>query len=92
MNHLSGQAAFAAGSLNVVSERFEVVVANILLEPILAMLGPLHSVIAPKGTVVLSGVLTTEVPQLRGGLGAEGWRVVSQVSQEEWAAVVCEEA
>lgn len=91
LNRLSSQVTFAAGSLDVVSDRFEVVVANILLEPILAMLEPLHSVITPKGTVVLSGVLTTEVPRLRGGLSAEGWRIIAQVSQEEWAAVVCEE-
>jgi ribosomal protein L11 methyltransferase len=91
LNHLSGQVAFAAGSLDVVSDRFEVVVANILLEPILAMLEPLHGVITPKGTVVLSGVLTAEVPQLRGGLSAAGWRIVAQAAQEEWAAVVCEE-
>jgi ribosomal protein L11 methyltransferase len=92
LNHLSRQATFAAGSLEVVSGRFEAVVANILLEPILAMLRPLHSVIASGGTVVLSGILTTEVPQLRRGLSADGWRITEQVSQEEWAAVVCEEA
>jgi ribosomal protein L11 methyltransferase len=91
LNQLSGQVAFAAGSLGVVSDRFEVVVANILLEPILAMLKPLHGVITPGGRVVLSGVLTTEVPELRGGLSAEGWRIITQVAQEEWAAVVCEE-
>jgi ribosomal protein L11 methylase PrmA len=55
------------------------------------MLEPLHDVITPKGTVILSGLLTTEVPQLRDGLLAEGWHVTTQVSQEEWAAVVCEE-
>lgn len=91
LNHLSGQVAFAAGSLGVVSDRFEVVVANILLEPIVAMLEPLHDAIAPKGRVILSGILTTEVSQLRGGLSAEGWRIIAQASQEEWAAVVCEE-
>ena len=92
LNHLSGRATFAAGSLDVVAGRFEVVVANILLEPILAMLRPLHNVIAPGGAAVLSGILTTEVPQLRRGLSADGWRIAEQVSQEEWAAVVCEEA
>jgi ribosomal protein L11 methyltransferase len=91
LNHLSGHVAFAAGSLDVVSERFEVVVANILLEPILTMLEPLHDAITPKGTVILSGILMTEVPQLRGGLLAENWRIIAQVSQDEWAAVVCEE-
>jgi ribosomal protein L11 methyltransferase len=92
LNQLSRQVTFAAGSLDVVSERFEVVVANILLEPILAMLRPLHGAITPGGAVVLSGILTTEVPQLRRGLAAEGWRITEQVSQEEWAAVLCEEA
>jgi ribosomal protein L11 methyltransferase len=91
LNHLSKQTTFAAGSLDVVSERFEVVVANILLEPILALLKPLHDVIKPAGAVILSGILTTEVPQLRRGLSADGWRITAQISQEEWAAVVCEE-
>lgn len=91
LNHLSRQATFAAGSLDVVSDRFEVVVANILLEPILALLRPLHNVITPGGAVVLAGILTTEVPQLRRGLSADGWRITEQIPQEEWAAVVCEE-
>jgi ribosomal protein L11 methyltransferase len=92
LNHLSKQATFAAGSLEVVKDRFDLVVANILLEPILAMLKPLHSVIVPGGTVVLSGILSAEVPQLRGGLSAHGWRITQQASQEEWTAVVCAEA
>jgi ribosomal protein L11 methyltransferase len=92
LNHLSKQATFAAGSLEVIQDQFDLVVANILLEPILAMLKPLHSVIVPGGVVVLSGTLTAEVPQLRGGLSAHGWRITQQASQEEWTAVVCAEA
>jgi ribosomal protein L11 methyltransferase len=92
LNHLSQQATFGAGSLEIIAARFDVVVANILLEPILAMLKPLHSAIVPGGTVVLSGILTTEVPQLRTGLSASGWRLTHQASQEEWTAVVCAEA
>jgi ribosomal protein L11 methyltransferase len=91
LNHLSNHTAFAAGSLEVVTDRFDIVVANILLEPILAMLKPLHSVIVPGGTILLSGILTTELPQLRSGLSAHGWRITHQASQEEWTAVVCEE-
>ena len=71
LNQLSKQARFAAGSLEVVTDRFDIVVANILLEPILTMLKPLHTAIVPGGTVVLSGILTEEVPQLRGGLLAQ---------------------
>jgi ribosomal protein L11 methyltransferase len=92
LNHLSKQATFRAGSLEAVADRFDVVVANILLEPILAMLKPLHSAIAPSGAVLLSGILTTEVPQLRAELSAQRWRITHQASQEEWTAVACEEA
>jgi ribosomal protein L11 methyltransferase len=92
LNHLSKQVSFAAGSLDVVVERFEIVVANILLEPILGMLKPLHNIIVPGGMAVLSGILSTELPQLRRGLSAHGWRIAQQVSEDEWTAVVCEEA
>ena len=91
LNQLSKQATFAAGSLEVVTDRFDIVVANILLEPILAMLRPLHTALVPGGAVVLSGILTAEVPQLRSGLLAHGWRITHQASQEEWTAVNCEE-
>jgi ribosomal protein L11 methyltransferase len=92
LNHLSQQASFTPGSLEAVTERFDIVVANILLEPIVAMLPRLHTVIVPGGAVVLSGILTAEVPQLRSGLSAHQWRITHQASQEEWTAVVCQEA
>jgi ribosomal protein L11 methyltransferase len=91
LNQLSKQATFAAGSLEVVTDRFDIVVANILLEPILAMLKPLHTALVPGGAVVLSGILTAEMPQLRSGLLAHEWRITHQASQEEWTAVICEE-
>jgi ribosomal protein L11 methyltransferase len=92
LNHLAKQATFAAGSLEMVTDRYDLVVANILLEPILAMLDPLHTAIVPGGAVVLAGMLTTEVPHLWAGLSAHGWRITHQASQEEWTAVICEEA
>ena len=92
LNQLSKQTSFTAGSLEMVTDRFDIVVANILLEPILAMLEPLHTAIVPGGVVVLSGILSAEVPQLRSGILTHGWRITHQVSQEEWTAVICEEA
>jgi ribosomal protein L11 methyltransferase len=91
LNQLSKQATFTPGSLELVTDRFDIVVANILLEPILAMLPALHTAIVPGGVVVLSGILTTEMPQLRSGLSAHRWRLTQQASQEEWTAVVCQE-
>jgi ribosomal protein L11 methyltransferase len=91
LNHLSTQVSFAAGSVEAVAGRFDVAVANILLEPILAMLRPLHRVVVPGGAVVLSGILSTELPQLRAGLATHGWRITQQATQDEWTAVVCAE-
>jgi ribosomal protein L11 methyltransferase len=90
LNHLSTRVTFAVGSLEVVARRFEVIVANILLEPILAMLRPLHTVVIAGGVVILSGILSVEVPQLRHGLSRHGWRIIRQVSREGWVAVACE--
>lgn len=91
LNHVSKRVTFVMGSLEVVSSRFEVIVANILLEPILAMLKALHGVLAPGGTVILSGILASEAGQLRRALTRHRWRTVRQVIQEEWTAIVCEE-
>jgi ribosomal protein L11 methyltransferase len=91
LNHLAKQVTFAVGSVDVVARRFEVIVANILLEPILAMLKPLHTVLTPGGVVILSGILSVEVRQLQGGLATHGWRIIRQVAREEWRAVVCAE-
>src|SRR4029450_11908433 len=88
LNQLSKQSTFVAGSLEVIMDRVGIVVANILLEPILAMLKPLHTALVPGGTVVLSGILTAEVPQLRGGLLAHGWRITHQASQQEWSVFI----
>jgi ribosomal protein L11 methyltransferase len=91
LNHLSKQVTFAVGSFEAVARRFEVIVANILLEPILAMLEPLHTVLTPGGVVILSGILSAEVGQLQRGLVTHGWRIIRQVSREEWTAVICAE-
>jgi ribosomal protein L11 methyltransferase len=92
LNHLAKQVTFATGSLEVVSSRFELVVVNILLEPIVAMLKDLHGVLAPHGTVILSGILASEGSQVRRALTRHRWHVIREVTQEEWVALVCEEA
>jgi ribosomal protein L11 methyltransferase len=90
LNHLSKRVTFAVGSLEAVARRFEVVVANILLEPILAMLKPLQTVLTPGGVLILGGILSVEVRQLQRGLSKHGWRITRQVSREDWVAVACE--
>ena len=56
------------------------------------MLQDFHAVVAPGGTVILSGILAAEVRELGRGLTKHGWRMMRKVTQDEWAAVVCAEA
>jgi ribosomal protein L11 methyltransferase len=92
LNRLAERVAFVHVSLKVVPTRCEVIVANILLEPILSMLRGLHQVVAPDGALILSGILIREVDELRRGLTRHGWKVTQQATQQEWTAVICEEA
>jgi ribosomal protein L11 methyltransferase len=92
LNHLSQQVAFAVGSLEVVDGQFDLIVANILLEPILALLPAFRTVCMPGGTLILSGMLAAEVPQLQAALSRQGWRIARQAIREEWAVTVCAEA
>jgi ribosomal protein L11 methylase PrmA len=56
------------------------------------MLRGLHQVVAPDGALILSGILIREVDELRRGLTRHGWKVTQQATQQEWTAVICEEA
>jgi ribosomal protein L11 methylase PrmA len=42
--------------------------------------------------MILSGILAAEIARLQGSLSVNGWRMIQQVTHEEWAAIICEEA
>lgn len=74
-----GAAAFRPGS-------FETVVANISAPLLRARRAELCRLLAPRGVLVLSGLLTADLPALRVEYGAEG--TLSALDDGEWAALV----
>lgn len=69
-------------------QRFDLVFANVLLRPLLAMARPISAALAPGGALILSGILTRQEPLIRLAYQARGLRLVRRRSIEGWATLV----
>lgn len=73
--------------LKNVEGRFDVLVSNILAEPLLRLLPDLPSVLYPGAHVVLSGLLATQQEMIRSALIHLGFTVTNQSVMGEWAGM-----
>lgn len=69
-------------------ERHDILLANILLEPLLGLANSLRERVQPEGWLVTSGVLERQVPVLEAGYREAGWRMDEVALLEGWARVV----
>lgn len=67
---------------------YELILANILAEPLCAMAQDVVRHLAPGGTVVLSGLLTTQERQVIARYRATGLRLVHRYRLAEWSTLV----
>jgi ribosomal protein L11 methyltransferase len=68
--------------------RFDLVFANILAKPLRLLAPSLARVAAANGSLVLSGLLTRDVPGVLAAYAAQGWRLQRRYDLEGWAALV----
>lgn len=80
----------AAQAARCAPHRFDLVFANVLLRPLLAMAKPIAVSLAPGGVLILSGILTRQEPLIRLAYHARGLRLVHRRSIEGWATCVFE--
>ncbi|MDX2345308.1 MAG: 50S ribosomal protein L11 methyltransferase [Legionella sp.] len=66
----------------------DILLANILLTPLLALESRFEALLKPSGTLVLSGVLATQVEQLLAAYAAPNWTHQETQYEDEWALVV----
>ncbi len=78
----------AAGSLSGVRERFDLVVANILSEVILALLPDIHRVLSPGGCFVGSGIIQENGDGVIAGMKALDFDIREVREREGWLAIV----
>lgn len=66
------------------TEQFDIILANINKNVVLAQLESMKSVLAPAGTIVVSGLLTGDAPELENAIAAAGLTLWSKSEKESW--------
>ncbi len=66
---------------------YDLVFANILLAPLLRMAAGIARVVAPGGTVILSGLLPSQANAALAGYRAAGFKLVRRVPVEGWVTL-----
>jgi ribosomal protein L11 methyltransferase len=67
---------------------YDLIFANILLEPLQALATPMTRLVAPNGQVVLSGLLTAQAGAALASYRARGLALARRVTLEGWATLI----
>lgn len=70
------------------SQKFDVVMANILARPLCRMARDLASHLAPGGTVILAGLLASQAPMVLSAHRRQGLRLERILREGDWATMV----
>lgn len=77
--------------LKGVDEKFDLLFANILLEPNIALLPSVHGVLAPGGSAIFSGMTANEREKFLDALSATPLVVLEEIAKGEWWGVRAED-
>lgn len=77
-----------ASLLDNFGEKVDLLIANIVVEPLLEMLPGLSSVLLPGGLAIMSGMVTREKEIFFEVLGQTSLSVIDEVTLEDWWGVV----
>ncbi|MDR1511123.1 MAG: 50S ribosomal protein L11 methyltransferase [Synergistaceae bacterium] len=69
---------------------FDLIFANILLEPLVSMLPSVPRVLAPGGIAVFSGITSREKAEFIAALSGTGLEITDQIEKEEWWSVAAQ--
>lgn len=86
LNGVDGAVTLSDTSLGRVRRRFPLVVANIILETLLELAGPLKRCVAAGGSLILSGLLHDHVPAVMKCF--RGFRIERRKDRKEWSTLL----
>lgn len=74
----------------IVSRRapYDLIIANILAGPLIDMAADLKAVSDENGTIVLSGMLHRQVPDVQGAYEAQGFTLQDRIDIDKWSTLV----
>lgn len=76
------------GARHIAGKSFDLVFANILMRPLIRLAPKLVRSVAPGGTLILSGLLRTQVPLVREAYASRGLFLERQIPKEAWMTLV----
>ncbi len=88
LNGVGDRMRVGSEPVDAVSERFPLVLANILTEPLVAMAGALVAVTAEGGRLLLSGVEVGEDAAVAGAYAAHGFRITERRERDGWLVLL----
>ena len=88
LNGLQERVQFLEGSLEMATGQFACITANIYLGPLMDMIPALVRCLAPRGNVILSGILEQQEAALRAALHAAGLDAQRRLTATGWVALV----
>ncbi len=76
------------GARHLAGKKFDLVFANILMRPLIRLAPKLAPVIAPGGTLILSGLLREQAPLVRAAYASRGFALERMIAKESWMTLV----
>lgn len=67
---------------------FDLVIANIVANPLITMTGEILEAIAPEGHVILSGILTEQVEEVLSHYQQHEFMLVDRANENEWETLI----
>ena len=86
LNGVEGAVTLSATGLARIRRRFPLVVANIILETLVELAGPLSRCVGARGALVLSGLLHDHVPAVLQRF--QGFRLEQRKERKEWSTLL----
>lgn len=81
----------ALGSVDSIgNNRYDLIMANILAQPLIDMAPAVASAVRPGGWLILSGILRAQAPAVADAYEACGMRKRRQLEEGDWVALVCQ--
>jgi len=75
---------------NRLGEDYDLILANIVADVILPLLDQIRTFLSDHGTIILSGIQTDRIGEIKEKLSSIGLKILSHSNIEEWNAFVCE--
>ncbi|MDR1921441.1 MAG: 50S ribosomal protein L11 methyltransferase [Candidatus Adiutrix sp.] len=88
LNQLAGRLDFSARALSELRPSFDLIAANITLNPLLELAPAITFLAGNRGRLILSGLLESQAGEAVAVYAAHGWGLERRLSREGWAALI----